>query len=100
MAVSCVCGILFIDGIVDKMIYLNTLKNNLKNCSAKLGFESNFTFQWDNDSKHTAFLLKEWLLYHCRNQLTPPLPPQSPDLNATENLWFHPEKAIQKLSDH
>ncbi|GFS94471.1 transposable element Tcb2 transposase [Trichonephila clavipes] len=48
----------------------------------------------DNDSKHTAFVVKEWLLYHCRNQLN--TPPQFPDLNVIENLWPHLERAVQK----
>ncbi|GFV46209.1 transposable element Tc1 transposase [Trichonephila clavipes] len=50
----------------------------------------------DNDPKHTAFVVKEWLLYNCRNQLN--TPPQSPDLNVIENprAWSHLERAVQK----
>ncbi|GFW83678.1 transposable element Tcb2 transposase [Trichonephila clavipes] len=52
------------------------------------------TVMQDNDPKHTAFVVKEWLLYHCRNQLN--TPPQFPDLNVIENLWPHLERAVQK----
>ncbi|GFV46016.1 transposable element Tc1 transposase [Trichonephila clavipes] len=74
----------FIDGIMHKMAYLNILQNNLKESADKLGLGSNFIFQQDNDPKHTEFVVKEWLLYHCGNQLN--TLPQSPDLNVIKNL--------------
>ncbi|GFU88232.1 transposable element Tc1 transposase [Trichonephila clavipes] len=49
----------------------------------------------DNDPKHTAFVVEEWLLfYHCRNQLN--TLPQSPDLNVIDHLGSHLERAVQK----
>ncbi|GFV06711.1 transposable element Tcb2 transposase [Trichonephila clavipes] len=86
--------LVFIDGIMHKMAFLNILQNNLKESADKLGLGSNFIFQQDNYPKHTAFVVKEWLLYHCRNQLN--TPPQFPDLNVIENLWRHLERAVQK----
>ncbi|GFX19529.1 transposable element Tcb2 transposase [Trichonephila clavipes] len=94
MAVLGVGKLVFIDGIMHKMAFLNILQNNLKESADKLGLGSNFIFQQDNDPKHTAFVVKEWLLYHCRNQLN--TPPQFPDLNVIQNLWPHLERAVQK----
>ncbi|GFU14145.1 transposable element Tcb2 transposase [Trichonephila clavipes] len=93
MAASGMGKLVFIDGIMHKMAYLNIMQNNLKESADKLGLGSNFIFQQDIDPKHTAFVVKEWLLYHCRSQLN--TLPQSPDLNVIENLWSHLERAVQ-----
>ncbi|GFS91304.1 transposable element Tcb2 transposase [Trichonephila clavipes] len=53
--------------------------------AAKLGLGSSFRFQHDNNPKHTAEIVKLWLLYNVPNQLH--MPPLSPDLNPIEHLW-------------
>lgn len=40
--------LVFIDDIMDKIVYLNILKENLKESAAKLGLRQNFYFQSDN----------------------------------------------------
>lgn len=84
----------FIEGNMDKHQYLNILKENLKQSAEKLGIGETFHFYQDNDPKHTAGIVREWLLYNCPRVIK--TPPQSPDLNIIENLWHKLELEIRK----
>ena len=55
---------------------------------------SNYIFQHDNDPKHTAHIVKNYL----RNQQIEMLewPPQSPDLNPVEYLWAELNRKLNK----
>ena len=75
----------YIDGIMDKIKYLNILKKNLKDSAEKLKMPQVYYFQQDNDPKHSSYIVQLWLLYNIPMMLK--TPPQSPDLNPIENVW-------------
>lgn len=85
MSASGVGNLVVIDGIMDQYMYLDILRNNLKSSVDKLSLGSSFIFQQDNDPKHTAKRVKEWLIHNVPKQLH--TPPQSPDMNPIEHLW-------------
>ncbi|GBN50637.1 Transposable element Tcb1 transposase [Araneus ventricosus] len=94
MASTGVGNLVFIDGIMNHMVFLDILQNNLKENAKNLGLDENFIFQHDNDPKHTARNVEIWCLFHCKQRLH--TPPQSLDINVIENLWATLETAIQK----
>jgi transposase len=74
-----------INGILEQNQYHEIIRNQLVPSARKLFNNRNWTFQEDNDPKHTANSTKA--LY---NQLHIPReewPANSPDLNPIENLW-------------
>ncbi|CAK9821629.1 Transposable element Tcb1 transposase [Anthophora retusa] len=52
----------FITETMNKMIYLNVLKSNLKESAEKMGILNTSQFYQDNDPKHKSKLVQKWLL--------------------------------------
>ena len=83
----------FIEGTMDKNMYLNILRRNLLQSAENLDIKEKFRFYQDNDPKHKAAVAQSWLIWNCPHLMTPPA--QSPDMNVIENLWALLDKNIR-----
>ncbi|GFX98037.1 transposable element Tcb2 transposase [Trichonephila clavipes] len=72
MANSGVCNLDFIDGTMNKYVYLDILKRNLMQSVCRLGISEHVKLYLDNDPKHTADICKLWILYHCPSVIKTP----------------------------
>lgn len=82
-----------IEGKMTGPMYVNILQENLNASVQKMGLE-NFTFQQDNDPKHTSKVAKKY--FEDSNISLLDWPAQSPDMNPIENLWAYLDEKIDK----
>ncbi|GBO31592.1 hypothetical protein AVEN_87468-1 [Araneus ventricosus] len=85
----------FIDGMMDKYMYLDILKQKLKQSAEKKDILPHYKLYQNNDPKHNIHICRLWALYQCPQVIR--IPAQSPDLNPIENIWGHLNNRIRKF---
>ena len=87
-----------IDGIMKKEDYLRLLTTNIPEFVHKCAYPiEEIWLQHENDPKHTAKTVQEWLKQQLFSIFE--WPAQSPDLNPTETLWATVKKSLRSYEE-
>ncbi|KAL7281335.1 hypothetical protein ACG7TL_004644 [Trametes sanguinea] len=80
---------------MDAKMYHHILEEPLLGTLRDRGLDpKTIIFQHDNDLKHKACLVQEWL--KSQNILILPWPSSSPDFNIIENIWAEVKKHLEE----
>ena len=91
---SGVGSLIFIDGNMMGESYREILENNLLKSVEKLSMSHDWVFQHDNDPKHRAAIVPNWLNRNGAERFH--WPSFSSDLNPIEHLWDEVERQLKK----
>ena len=94
MAANGVGTLQVINGRVSATKYVEIFEANLETSKVKLSLPFDYLFQKDNAHVHTASSTRAYFEY--KGIVTIEHPPNSPDLNPIEHLWYGIEKKLRQ----